>query len=116
MPKQIHCVIKVQGPMLHIHNGDSTSETAKKASLPGEHIAWREAMVCGPTPADLPEAEFIDLRAIHLSEAYEAEFEKCQRDLQTQHQALANFANHDEVVLWFEHDLFCQIHLIYLLH
>ena len=32
------------------------------------------------------------------------------------HDALATFPEHDEVVLWFEHDLFCQVQLIYLLN
>jgi hypothetical protein len=31
------------------------------------------------------------------------------------HQALETYPEHDEVVLWFEHDLFCQVQLIYLL-
>lgn len=102
--------------MLHIHNGDSTAGTARNASLPGEHIAWREAMVCGPTPADLSDAEFIEVRAIHLSETYEIAFEKCHAELIALHESLAGFSNHDEVVLWFEDDLFCQVHLIYLLN
>ena len=102
--------------MLHIHNGDSTAGTAKKANLPGEHIAWREAMVCGPTPPNLTETEFIALRANHLAEDYDVPAEKCAADLRELHQALANSVTHDEVVLWFEHDLFCQVHLVYLLH
>ena len=28
---------------------------------------------------------------------------------------MSGYAAHDEVVLWFEHDLFCQVHLVYLL-
>jgi hypothetical protein len=102
--------------MLHIHNGDSTAGTAKKANIPGEHLAWREAMVCGPAPADLPETEFINLRANHLANAYDLTVEKCTAELRDLHQALEDSLAHDEVVLWFEHDLFCQVHLIYLLH
>jgi hypothetical protein len=101
--------------MLHIHNGDSTAETARKSGIPGEHLAWREALVCGPTPGGLPEAEFRQIRARHLSEAYGVELEKCERELQSQDEALSRFSDHDEVVLWFEHDLFCQVQLIYLL-
>lgn len=102
-------------PMLHIHNGDSTADTARKASIPGDHVAWREAMICGPNPGDLRKSEFIKVRAQHLAEAYAVPREKCESELREQHMAIANFANHDEVVLWFEHDLFCQVHLIYLL-
>jgi len=102
--------------MLHIHNGDSTAGTARNANIPGEHLAWREALVCGPTPGGLSENEFRDVRAKHLAGSYGMELGKCEADLLKQEQALARFADHEEVVLWFEHDLFCQVHLIYLLN
>jgi len=102
--------------MLHIHNGDSTAGTARQANIPGEHLAWREALVCGPAPGNLSEAEFLDVRARHLAGAYGVEIEKCTTELLAQHEALANFSDHEEVVLWFEHDLFCQVQLVYLLN
>ena len=102
--------------MLHIHNGDSTAGTARQANIPGEHLAWREALVCGPTPAGLSEEQFIEARARHLADSYNRPVEKCRAELRAMHEALASFSDHDEVVLWFEHDLFCQVHLIYLLH
>ena len=55
--------------MLHIHNGDSAAGTAKKSDIPGEHLAWREALVCGPAPAGLTEDEFRGVRARHLANA-----------------------------------------------
>ena len=101
--------------MLHVYNGDSTADTARAAAIPGEHLTWREALVCGPSPADLSDAEFIEVRAKHLSTGYNVQLEKCRGELVTMYEALAGFAEHDEVVLWFEHDLFCQVQLIYLL-
>ena len=102
--------------MLHVYNGDSTANTARAASIPGEHVSWREALVCGPAPEDLPEPEFIEVRAQHLATAYNVPIEKCRAELLSMHEALASFSAHDEVVLWFEHDLFCQVQLIYLLN
>ncbi len=101
--------------MLHIHNGDSAAGTARKTDLPGQHLAWREALVCGPAPGGLPADEFRGVRAKHLAEAYGIDIEKCELELRTQEEALSAFADHDEVVLWFEHDLFCQVQLLYLL-
>ena len=101
--------------MLHIHNGDSTAGTARKANLPGEHLVWREALVCGPAPGYLAEPDFLKIRAAHLSQSYAVNLEKCETELRAMHQALRTFSDHEEVVLWFEHDLFCQLHLIYLL-
>jgi hypothetical protein len=102
--------------MLHIHNGDSTAGMARKAEISGDHIAWREALVCGPAPGRLAAEEFRRVRARYLSEAYGVDVDECETQLREQHEALARFAEHDEVVLWFEHDLFCQVHLIYLLN
>lgn len=101
--------------MLHIHNGDATAGTAKKAAIPGEHLAWREALVCGPAPGGLSKDEFRRVRAEHLSGAYGVNREECERELRAQEEALSRFSDHEEVVLWFEHDLFCLVHLIYLL-
>jgi len=43
--------------VLHIHNGDSAAGTANKADLP-EHLARREALICGPTPSGLSDDDF----------------------------------------------------------
>jgi hypothetical protein len=102
--------------MLHVYNGDSTADTARAANIPGEHLAWREALVCGPAPADLTDAEFLQVRAQHLSNGYNVSLEKCRADLVAMYDRLSTFPEHDEVVLWFEHDLFCQVQLIYLIN
>jgi hypothetical protein len=102
--------------MLHLHNGDATADTAKESSLPGEHLAWRESLITGPAPAGLSESEWRSVRARHLSAAYGKDLQECERGLLGQEEALACFSEHDEVVLWFEHDLFCQLHLVYLLN
>lgn len=102
--------------MMHIHNGDSAAGTAKKTDIPGEHLAWREALVCGSAPGGLGADEFRAVRAGHLAGAYGVNLEKCERELREQEERLSRFSDHEEVVLWFEHDLFCQVHLIYLLN
>jgi hypothetical protein len=101
--------------MLHIHNGDSAAETAKRSDIPGQHLAWREALVCGPAPGGLSDEEFRRVRARHLSDAYGVSPRECEQQLRTQEEALSRFADHEEIVFWFDHDLFCQVHLIYLL-
>jgi len=102
--------------MLHIHNGDSSADTARQSSLAGEHFALRESLITGPTPSGLSDNEWRRIRSKHLSEAYGADVKECERGLLSQEETLASFAQHEEVVLWFEHDLFCQVHLIYLLN
>lgn len=101
--------------MLHIHNGDSSANVLKESGLKGEHLAWREALIAGPTPQNLSAADWRNVRSLHLAEAYELDPQASALDLLEQERALAKFSQHEEVVLWFEHDLFCQLHLIYLL-
>ncbi len=99
------------GAMIHIHNGDSTLLIAKRSGIPGEHIAFREAMIAGPV-ASKPDQE---TRARFLSDAYGHNLLKTRTELLEQEQALTDAAKHDEIVLWFEHDLFCLVHFVYLL-
>ncbi|MCM3870822.1 MAG: hypothetical protein ND895_09040 [Pyrinomonadaceae bacterium] len=102
--------------MLHIHNGDSSAGTARQSSMPGEHFAWREALIEGPTPAAITGEEWRKLRARHLTEFYEVDTDETESGLRIQEDKLASYPEHDEIILWFEHDLFCQTNLIYLLN
>jgi hypothetical protein len=99
--------------MLHIHNGDSSANIARQSSLPGEHFAWREALIDGPTPAGIRGPEWLRLRAQHLTEFYGEDPGETETALRIQEEKLASYPEHDEVILWFEHDLFCQTNLIY---
>jgi len=101
--------------MLHIHNGDSTANTLREFGFPGEHLAFQEVLMEGPTPDGLSAEERLSVRAKFLAEAYELKLEDCEKDLLLQEAAIARLIEHDETILWFEHDLFCQINLIYLL-
>lgn len=102
--------------ILHIHNGDASADVAKQSSIPGEHFAWREALIDGPAPVASNQQEWRRIRAQHLSEAYGVGRAECERESSAQEEKLASFADYEEVVLWFEHDLFCQVHLVYLLN
>ncbi|MDQ2921692.1 MAG: RNA polymerase subunit sigma-24 [Acidobacteriota bacterium] len=102
--------------MLHIHNGDCSANIAKESSLPGEHFAWRESLITGPTPAGVSGSDWRSVRAQYLSEAYGVDLEECERGLLDQEKKLSSAEEHEEVVLWFEHDLFCQTNLLYLLN
>lgn len=101
--------------MLHIHNGDSTANTLREAAFPGEHFAFREALATGPTPQGLAQDQWFAVRAAYLAEGIELEAAAIKQELAGMDAALANTANHAEIILWFEHDLFCQINLVYLL-
>jgi hypothetical protein len=101
--------------MLHVLNGDSTAQTLKQSGLAGEHLVWKEALVWGPTPATVDLSEWCRLRAQFLAGANAMDARQCFEDLRQQEEVLKTLAKHDEVVLWFEFDLFCQLNLIYVL-
>ncbi len=98
--------------MINLHNGDAMAIAAKRARIPGEHLPFRESLVVGPIP---PAEKWIAVRARFLSHRYGEELLRASNALFEQQQALTAAASHDEVVLWFEHDLFCLINLLYLL-
>ena len=70
----------------------------------------------GPTPRGLSDDEWLGVRARFLTDAYDLKSEKCEQDQREQEAWLSKITALDETILWFEHDLFCQINLIYLLN
>lgn len=101
--------------MLHILNGEATETILAQTSVPGERFSFRDALIDGPTPADANASEWRQLRADHLAAAYGVDVDKGGRELERQEEVFASFSDHDEVVLWFEADLFCQLNMLYVL-
>lgn len=98
--------------MINIHNGDVMAIAAKRMGIPGDHLAFRETLVIGPIPA---EDEWVEVRARYLSGRYGEDLLRASNSVFQQEQAIAAAATQDDVVLWFEHDLFCLVNLLYLL-
>ena len=97
--------------MIHIHNGDVVAALAKRAGIPGEHLPFRESFVSGPLP---PRAD-LEARARHIAESHGENLLRVRTDLLEQEAALTRAAAEEEVVLWFEHDLYCLAHFLYML-
>jgi hypothetical protein len=101
--------------ILHIRCGDDILAKLKEAGLPGEMIRWADALCQGPTPARLKEHEWRCVRAQHAVDFYGMPYDEGVEFLRKQDENLQRFRHHDEIVLWFEHDMFDQVILIYLL-
>jgi RNA polymerase sigma factor (sigma-70 family) len=100
--------------MLHIVNGDVVGEMLKQGVVQGDVLVWREVYPAGPlNPAG---AEERALRARVLEESMGIPTSEYIMGCEEQEQKLREFIKYDEVVLWFEHDLFDQSMLAYLLH
>jgi hypothetical protein len=101
--------------VLHILNGRSTEDTLRQSAVPGKFFSFRDVLIDGPAPATTTAEQWRQVRARHLAAAYGVDLEACEGDLLDQEAVLASHIQHEEVVLWFEHDLFCQLNLLYLL-
>ena len=89
--------------------------TARRANIPGRHVAFREVLAAGPVRRGLSERDWIEERARFLDEGSDGNLLRTRTELLEQEQMIDEARHEDEVVLWFEHDLFCLIHFLYLL-
>jgi hypothetical protein len=95
--------------MLHITNGHAVS--LGDTGLGGEIVYWADVLHEGPVPADLDLDELTRVRAAFLG----GHWPQHPCPLMDRDAALRRSADHDEVVLWFEHDLYDQLQLIQIL-
>ena len=101
--------------VLHITNGDCAADIIRQTGLPGVVIAWQDVLHEGPVPAGLAPDELREVRARFIAAQGWAPHEAVLAELTRRDEALARFADHEEVVLWFEHDLYDQLQLIQIL-
>lgn len=101
--------------MLHITNGDSAVEGIQEAGVQGDVLAWRDVLHEGPVPAGLSLKALREVRARAIADRGWAPYQEVLEDFARRDATLEAFENHDEVVLWFEHDLYDQLQLLQLL-
>ena len=101
--------------MLHITNGDSVVGTFRQVRFPGVYLPWRDILHDGPVPQTATLNELSDIRAQALASFGAGAYNEIRADFAARDQALENSAKHEEIVLWFEHDLYDQLQLLQLL-
>lgn len=92
----------------HVLNGDALAEKFPP-ELEGERIIWREAFIEGYQEIDTDE-NFWQKRTDFVVDAYGATMEEYSEKFLSQVKRLMQIKE-DEVYLWFEDDLFCQINM-----
>ncbi|MEK0314976.1 DUF1835 domain-containing protein [Cohnella sp. 56] len=102
--------------MLHIVNGDVVGDKLRQGSVGGDILVWREVYPVGPLWPDMDEPGQRQRRAAYLERTLGVPADEYEAHCESQAQMLQRFSTYDEVVLWFEHDLFDQLMLSYLLH
>ena len=99
--------------MLHIVNGDATAEPLRRSGVPGTVAVWAEVLHEGPVPANIEDPGWRETRARFLAKHGYVSYQDALSTFETWSAALESFAEHDELVIWLEHDLFDQLLLIH---
>jgi hypothetical protein len=108
---------------LHVANGTSTTRIIEAAGIPGACSLWADPLYEGPVPGGLSDTELRDVRMrflgapVDLTRAASAREPNLDpaNDLREWRAAIDRHEMYDELILWFEHDLFDQLNLVQLL-
>jgi hypothetical protein len=96
--------------ILHILNGDSTAHSFHETGLDGDVLVWREVLSEGPLVEDISSAAFWDARSEWICKTFVESpatyFESVVHPLEKLSEP------YDEINLWFEFDLHCQVNML----
>lgn len=97
---------------LHITNGDTTTQLLKKLHIKGNIITWREMLCEGKTITEVGSETFWKTRFEFLKTHYSITKKTFIDYTLKEYRNLCKHKQEDEIVLWFEYDLFCQINML----
>jgi Domain of unknown function (DUF1835) len=100
---------------LHVLNGDSTRMSLEQSSVRGTFLVYPDVLHDGPVALTWGE-DWRKMRTQFIAAGGFADEAEVLRNYRARDAALARFGDYDEVVFWFEHDLFDQLLLIRHLH
>lgn len=98
--------------ILHVLNGDSSLALFQKTKLTGDTIVWREMLSEGRSDAIVGNDNFWRNRKSHLYQEMGVSEDEYERKVISEFKKLEDLSPYEEVVLWFEYDLFCQVNLM----
>lgn len=101
--------------MLHLRCGQDILPALAEAGLPGTFARWDDPLCEGPLRAWADDGARREERSAWLAARYGRPLPEVLAELETADLALARAGREEETVLWFEHDLFDQAILVFLL-
>jgi hypothetical protein len=99
--------------LLHITNGDVAGNRLAKL-FPGEVVPWRDVLHEGAV-RPLPLDELSEERARFIAGCGWGPYAGVREGFRRRDERLKSAKDHEEVVLWFEHDLYDQLQLVQIL-
>jgi hypothetical protein len=102
---------------LHVANGTATTTLIGEAGIPGVSSIWADPLHEGPVPGNVSDERLIEIRAAYLAghEGSPQSASEIAEELRRWRAAIDDDSAYDELILWFEHDLFDQLNLIQVL-
>ncbi len=97
--------------IVHVCNGDTTADLLSLADLPGDIRVWADALDRGPV-LPVSDAESYKVRAAFWAQHG---YPEAAQKLPEYDRQLDEAATAEEVILWYEHDLFDQLALVRIL-
>ncbi len=97
---------------IHVLNGDSTVKILEKSEIKGDIVVWREILCEGPLHKNVGSDEFWLNRYSYFEDELGISkleyFDKTIKEIVK----IEDLSGYNNVVLWFEFDLFCQVNLL----
>jgi hypothetical protein len=100
---------------LHLTSGDAALYLFRKAGILGTQLSWRDALYEGPVPGDLDADELTRVRGAYLASRGYGNAIRLLHELNVRDASVRRAADFEEVVLWFEHDLYDQLQILQIL-
>jgi hypothetical protein len=94
---------------LHILNGDATLTGFNETGLDGDVLVWREVFSEGPL-AETLDAEFWETRQGFIERTFKSGSADYHEMVMLELEKLNE--PYDEITLWFEYDLHCQVNML----
>jgi hypothetical protein len=99
--------------VLHLTNGDCAAQALSRAGIaPEDILPWRDVLHEGPVPAGLTLEELSAVRAQFLAQAGSGDHDAIRTSFYERDVRMAGSQAEDEVVCWFESDLYDQLQLL----
>ncbi|MFB6457411.1 hypothetical protein ACE38W_19210 [Chitinophaga sp. Hz27] len=101
---------------LHVLNGDAVLPAFHQSKLPGEFVVCREVLCEGKVKNTQDPDVFFQSRAKHLEFHYGIDKQSYYTQVVQELEKLKPSGSLQEIILWFDSDLFCQFNLLFIIH
>jgi hypothetical protein len=101
--------------VLIVTNGTAAVTALERAGIPGEKLPWDDVLHDGPVPGALDLTTLSTVRSRFIADCGWGAFGEVREHFRRRDTRLKRSHDEDEVVLWFEHDLYDQLQLLQLL-